>query len=207
MSLVKIEGNASGTGVFTVASPNSNTDRTLTLPDNTGTVALTSDLPYALTSGTAVSASGTSVDFTDIPSWVKRITVMLYDISVSGTSNLIFRLGDSGGIEITGYSSGATSVSNTTANTTNGNGGTDNTSISAAGAVSTAASVYQGHCFMTQLDNTRWVISGSLYATSIGRVMQFAGRSSLTSTLDRIRITTANGTDTFDAGSINILYE
>jgi hypothetical protein len=39
VSLVKIQGNASGTGIFTVAAPNSNTDRTLTLPDNTGTIA------------------------------------------------------------------------------------------------------------------------------------------------------------------------
>ena len=38
MSKVAIQGNASGTGVFTIASPNSNTDRTLTLPDEAGTV-------------------------------------------------------------------------------------------------------------------------------------------------------------------------
>ncbi len=39
MSLVKVQGNASGTGIFTIAAPNSNTDRTLTLPDSTGTIA------------------------------------------------------------------------------------------------------------------------------------------------------------------------
>jgi hypothetical protein len=161
-----------------------------------------------ITQGTAVaSTSGTSIDFTGLPAWIKRITVMLYDVSLSGTSNLVFRLGDSGGIEITGYSSGSTSVSNSTTNTTNGNGATENTSITGAGAVSTAATVYQGHCFMTQLDDTRWVISGILYATSINRVIQFAGRSSLTTTLTQVRITTSNGTDTFDAGTINIMYE
>jgi hypothetical protein len=41
MSKVQLQGNVSGTGVFTIASPNSNTDRTLTLPDNTGTVITT----------------------------------------------------------------------------------------------------------------------------------------------------------------------
>ena len=41
MSLVKIQGNASGTGEFTIAAPNSNTNRTLTLPDNTGTIITT----------------------------------------------------------------------------------------------------------------------------------------------------------------------
>ena len=38
MSQVKIQGNASGTGIFTIASPNSNNNQTLTLPDNTGTL-------------------------------------------------------------------------------------------------------------------------------------------------------------------------
>ena len=38
MSSIKLESNASGTGIFTIASPNSNTNRTLTLPDNTGTI-------------------------------------------------------------------------------------------------------------------------------------------------------------------------
>ena len=41
MSKVQLAGNANGTGIFTIASPNSNTDRTLTLPDNTGTLLST----------------------------------------------------------------------------------------------------------------------------------------------------------------------
>jgi hypothetical protein len=41
MSKVAITGNASGTGTLTIAAPNTNTDRTLTLPDNTGTMMLT----------------------------------------------------------------------------------------------------------------------------------------------------------------------
>jgi hypothetical protein len=48
MSSVSIQGNASGTGIFTIASPNSNTNRTLTLPDATGTV---------LTSASSITAS------------------------------------------------------------------------------------------------------------------------------------------------------
>ena len=48
MSSVSIQGNASGTGIFTIASPNSNTNRTLTLPDNTGTI---------LTGSSAITAS------------------------------------------------------------------------------------------------------------------------------------------------------
>ena len=48
MSKVQLQGNVSGTGIFTIASPNSNTDRTLTLPDNTGTL---------LTSGSSIQRS------------------------------------------------------------------------------------------------------------------------------------------------------
>jgi hypothetical protein len=48
MSQVTLQGNASGTGVFTVAAPNSNTNRTLTLPDATGTV-VTTDATQTLT--------------------------------------------------------------------------------------------------------------------------------------------------------------
>ena len=42
MSKISLTPNSSGTGNFTIASPNSNTDRTLTLPDSTGTVVVTS---------------------------------------------------------------------------------------------------------------------------------------------------------------------
>jgi len=41
MSKIALNSNASGTGVFTIASPNSNTDRTLTLPDQSGEVITT----------------------------------------------------------------------------------------------------------------------------------------------------------------------
>lgn len=49
MSKVQLQGNVSGTGIFTIASPNSNTDRTLTLPDNTGTVLTTASNLAGLT--------------------------------------------------------------------------------------------------------------------------------------------------------------
>ena len=56
MSSVSIQGNASGTGIFTIASPNSNTNRTLTLPDATGTIITTAG--GAAISGTTGSFSG-----------------------------------------------------------------------------------------------------------------------------------------------------
>jgi hypothetical protein len=69
MSQVKIQGNASGTGIFTIASPNSNNNQTLTLPDSTGTIALTSQV--------ASFASGTVMLFaqTAAPTgWTKDTT-------------------------------------------------------------------------------------------------------------------------------------
>jgi hypothetical protein len=57
MSRITLSGNASGTGNFTLASPNSNTDRTLTLPDNTGTVLTTASTLVLPKGGPAFSAS------------------------------------------------------------------------------------------------------------------------------------------------------
>ena len=45
MSKVVIAGDASGTGTFTISAPNGNTDRTLVLPDEAGTVLTTAGVP------------------------------------------------------------------------------------------------------------------------------------------------------------------
>ena len=113
MSSIKLESNASGTGIFTIASPNSNTNRTLSIPDVTTTIVGTDATQTltnktiqggAITSGTAVaSTSGTSIDFTGIPSWVKRITLMLDGVSWNASVSPLIQIGDSGGLESTGY--------------------------------------------------------------------------------------------------------
>ena len=58
-----------------------------------------------ITSGTAVSASGTSVDFTGIPSTAKRVTVLFTGLSLNtgGVNPITLRLGTSGGIQASGY--------------------------------------------------------------------------------------------------------
>lgn len=63
MSKVQLQGNVNGTGIFTIASPNSNTDRTLTLPDNTGTI-LTNASTITQNGGptfSAIAGAGTSL--------------------------------------------------------------------------------------------------------------------------------------------------
>jgi hypothetical protein len=209
MSLIKVSGNASGTGTFEIAAPNSNTNRTLTLPDATGTVVLdtaTQTLTNktiqggAITSGTAVaSTSGTSIDFTSIPSWVKRITVMFNGVSTSGTSPILIQLGDSGGVENTGYVSLAAQITASTVTNTTSTAGL----IQVFAAV--AANTLNGSTIISLFDSNTWVSQGCSAYTD--RQVTSAGSKTLSATLDRVRITTVGGTDTFDAGSINILYE
>lgn len=200
MSKVVIAGDASGTGTFTISAPNGNTDRTLVLPDEAGTIITTTSLPSIpnpLTSGTAVaSTSGTAIDFTGIPSWVKRVTVMFKGVSTSGSSNFLFQLGDSGGIETTGYQAcGGNYVGVTT-------------STSGFPSHNTVASITtEGFIQFSTLGLNLWTGKGNFASITAGQVVSIAGSKTLAATLDRIRITTVNGTDTFDAGSINIMYE
>jgi hypothetical protein len=169
---------------------------TLTLPTFNGTVGL-------LVSGTAVaSTSGTSIDFTGIPAGVRRITVMLNGVSTSGTNQLLFQLGDAGGIETTGYASNAltssTSAAVNTANSTSGFQG---------GSVGSSSNLFSGAVVFTALGSNAFVCQGSISNTGDSRFMSISGGKTLSDTLTQVRITTVGGTDTFDAGSINILYE
>jgi len=161
---------------------------------------------YPLTSGTAVaSTSGTSIDFTSIPSWVKRITVMLNGVSWNNTASPLIQLGDSGGVETTGYSSIASNIS--TAGTAGSSVETTGFGFQASWAADT---LFTGSIIFSLLDvsTNTWVAQGTLYGDSstTDYVISIAGRKSLSATLDRVRIT-SSAAITFDAGTINILYE
>ena len=147
------------------------------------------------------STSGTSIDFTGIPSGVKRITVMFNEVSLSGTSNILVQIG-SGSVTSSSYISTANSYSQ--ANTTQGSNSTAGFLVWCA---SNAGVNISGHLTLTLLSSNTWIGSHAtkLATTSVG---SGGGVSpALGGALDRVRITTVNGTDTFDAGSINILYE
>lgn len=156
----------------------------------------------AITTGTALaSTSGTSIDFTSIPSWVKRITVMFNGVSTNGTSIPQIQIGDSGGVETTGYVASAAFYYL-------GNGffaSTTGQPINTTGAM-TADLLHTGAITITSFGSNLWVFSGNI-ASEGSFVFYCAGKKTLSSTLDRVRITTVGGTDTFDAGSINIVYE
>jgi len=156
----------------------------------------------AINSGTAVaSTSGTSIDFTGIPAGVKRITVMFNIVSTNGSSPLLVQLGASS-ITSSGYTQ-ATFAANTAGyyNTT-----TAGFALTATSTTS-AANTYSGTMTICLLGSNTWTESGCIWATGVSNSHYCAGTVALSGTLDRVRITTANGTDTFDAGSINILYE
>jgi len=155
-----------------------------------------------LVSGTAVaSTSGTSIDFTSIPSWVKRITVMFNGVSTGSNSNFLIQIG-SGSIVTTGYVSGAVTV--------------QSAAISSAAVTSTTAFVvatagnvaylWTGTVQLVNLTSNTWVECGMLVNTTGDRSTNSGGTLALGGALDRVRITSVTP-DTFDAGSVNILYE
>ena len=158
------------------------------------------DVPRTITLGTEqASTSGTSIDFTGIPTGVKRITVMLKGVSTNGTSVLLLQLGDSGGIETSGYigtgeTSGAAAVSSTAGLPLTGSSG--------------ATAIVSGIITLC-LENSAafsWISSG-LTKMETNDLGMCAGEKATSAELDRIRLTTVNGTDAFDAGLINISYE
>jgi hypothetical protein len=154
-----------------------------------------------LQTGTAVaSTSGTSIDFTGIPSWVKRITVMLSGVSANGTSPMQVQVG-SGSFTTSGYFVNVVGVNS-------GTGQVNATTGFYVNAGTTAASVTTGQLTLSLLSSNTWVGTGLfLYTNNAGAMTMMSGNISLSGTLDRLRITTVNGTDTFDAGTINIIYE
>lgn len=162
-------------------------------------------LGSVITAGTAVaSTSGTAIAFTGIPSWVKRVTVMFRGVSTNGTSPPLIQIGKSSGFVITGYL-GDNTVAGTgttvSTNFTSGFGiGVDTANWGAVRAV-------HGFVGLCLLGSDVWVASGSVGASDINYNYFTTGSLNLGGTLDRVRITTVNGTNTFDAGTINILYE
>jgi hypothetical protein len=152
--------------------------------------------------GTAQTATGTRVDFTGIPSWAKRITVILYNSSTTGTSIPIIRVGTSGGFVSTGYLCSATSY----AGGSTGTASAFTTGFGIAGGVG-AGSVAHGIMTLINISGTIWVCSYAGAFTDAVYTSTAGGRVDASGTVNSIRLTTVNGTDTFDAGTVNIMYE
>jgi hypothetical protein len=171
--------------------------KTVTLPDDSVTLAKLAE-PLTLRTAQATT-SGTSFDFTDIPSWVRRITVMFSGVSTSGVSNIAIRLGTSGGFVESGYLGVG---SNLAASPSFGNNDTG----FRVSAVNSATSVWHGSAVLTNLANNVWTITGAMGRSDAEAIGLLAGSVDAGGQVDRIRVTTLAGND-FDAGSVNIMYE
>ena len=213
---ITINGSGTVTGISAGGLPD-NCIVTADIADNNVTTPKVSDGAITqakrseqLTRETSqASTSGTSIDFPNIPSWVKRITVILNGVSTSGASNnVLLQLGDSGGVETTGYISYASTVYinlSTGVVVSTGTGRTDGFPI----LFGLASSIRFGAYTLYNISGNTWVATytfGTSDAIQLAGSSQGGGNKTLSGTLDRVRLTTTGG-DTFDAGLVNIMYE
>lgn len=195
-----------GSGAVTEAKLGAGAVATAKIADSAVTTAKINDAavtpaklsqPYTIETAKATT-SGTSIDFTSIPSWVKRITVGFLGVSTNGISPILLQIGDSGGIESTGYDASAFYYNS------------GSLTPSTAGFVITQGSIAsdtnRGFITLVKVDGDTWAENGVILSRANAPTSS-AGVKTLSATLDRLRITTVNGTDTFDAGSVNITYE
>jgi hypothetical protein len=153
--------------------------------------------PFSI--GTSVlTQTVSSVDFTSIPSWVKRITVMYAEVSTNGTSPIVIKLGTSAGIQSTSYV-GCSWRSNTV-------NAQFSTGFSIMPDLATSSSA-SGVSTIVLYGSNNWNWSSVIGDTGGTNVAHGGGTKDLSGTLDRIRLTTVGGSDTFDTGKINILFE
>ena len=155
-----------------------------------------------ITLGTEVATtSGTVHDFTGLPAGIKRIIITLEGVSLSGTDNILVQLGDAGGFEATGYISSSVLLVDA---------GSVGVSSDTTGFImnrSAATDVFSGQMILTLSDsaNNTWIASHS-GKHSVVKVCSGGGDKSLSAELTQVRIT-RTGTDTFDAGAVNIQHQ
>jgi hypothetical protein len=159
---------------------------------------------YTVSASQTVSSTTITIvglDFYGVPSTAKRITVMFQGVSTNGTSNMQIQIG-SGSVTTSGYNSaGAGCIS----------GSSPSVAASTAGFLmisDTATDVKNGLFTIVAMGSSLYAASHTMGGDSTRDVCFWGGGAvTLGGTLDRVRITTVNGTDTFDAGSINIMWE
>ncbi len=201
---IGLKGNSDGSGAVQIGGSDAisistglNTTFAGTITA-TGTVAGTTGTLYPLVSGTAVaSTSGTAIDFTGIPSWVRRITVMFNGVSLNGTQNFLIQIG-SGSITSSGYLSASTYASTVV--------GSVNSTSGFCVLDGSAGHVFHGIATIALVGSNIYVSSHTFGLSNTAQTVFGGGSVTLGGALDRVRITNT-GTDTFDAGTINLLWE
>ena len=156
-----------------------------------------------LQTGTAQTVSSVSaVNFTGIPSWVKRITVQFYNVSQTGGSSPYFsmRIG-SGSIDTTSYLSQLGTTLSSSASSTG------STTYWYLGNPGSTSSAWAGHAVLTSISGTNnWIFSSVISSYNDARAMTSAGSHTTSGVLDRLQLLLSDGTTTF-SGTFNILYE
>jgi len=150
--------------------------------------------------GTLRTASGqTELDFPNIPSWVKRITIGLNAISTNGSVIPLVQVGTSSGYVTSGYTSACVAVPAASA--------TDTSGFVMANAWA-ATYLVSGQIVLQLIDatNRTWVCSGVHLLTNGAALFTMSGSISLAAALDRVRLR-MDGSNQFDGGSVNILFE
>mgnify|MGYP001589971041 CR=1 FL=1 len=150
-----------------------------------------------INSGTVIAtSSGTSHTFSGLPAGVKEIILLFNGVGTNGINNLCIQIGDSGGIETTGYAAQS--------------GATTSTTQFPINSATVAAETYTGMATLALIDpaNNTWVLTGHLASSNATPVAHFStGAKNLSAPLDRVHLLSAGGTDTFDGGQFNILYQ
>ena len=146
----------------------------------------------------SVAASGSAIDFTNIPSWVKRITVMVDGVSNAGAADILIQLGTSGGIVSTGYVASSTATSTAS---------TGHTASTAGFPMRLAAGTSICYGIMTIcLMGTNQFAAAHTARQAATSSMYGGGSVTLGGTLTQLRFTNT-ASDSFDLGSVNIMYE
>ena len=157
-------------------------------------------------SGSIATTSGTQIDFTGIPNWVSRVTVLFNAVSFAGTAYPVVQIGDSGGIEASGYAAYGSVMRNSSSATV-----ASSTEFPIYDSAKSAGSELSGRMTISKISGTTWVADGVFGDDDGGHSLyNMAGSKTLTGTLDRLRITSstwATSPDTFDNGRINLQFE
>ena len=203
------EGVPAGTVVrvlaLGVSSQGAPADDTVTTAKLRDAAVTPSKLAQPFTTANAQTASSTNIDFTGIPSWTKRVTVTFIDVSTSGNDPVQIRLGTANGIESSGYNSSTSAITPA---------GVPFSGLFPNGftSIGIAAGEYRhGSLVISKVTGNIWVAAGNFLATGVtvnnGTSGTIQGSKVLSGVLDRLRITTLNGVDILDNGTINIFYE
>lgn len=197
MASIALQGNNSGSGSMTITGPNTNSNLTLDIAPTNGTLA-----PLVLE--TEKTATGANVDFTSVPNWASRITVILNGVSGNVTSGtFLIRIGTGGSVVATGYVAFGLAISGATTSTA-----AQTTGFYAGSTGSTVAATITGTAVLQRASPTgnTWIANFNAMRDDSTDVLHGgSGSITLAGNLDTVSLVVSTGV--LDAGTVNIMYE